>query len=369
MQGNIFINELNTLSIYDLLYYYYLVIYDSIYWSKSANFFYVELKNWFLNYLEVSIFFNYYDLSLYSAQWGEYLSLKMLPEAIIFLVTQSNLYYLNEYTMLAGMAQTSILKTALVSYNFTVFWLILNYSCGAYIAYYILVSNFFNSQILISLQNSLIWKLIYMFEGEEEVGAFDDLFTVVVLFLVVFGWFFLLSLWFVYIFQKQLILFGIGLCLLISFTLLTPTSVLIDLGVSFAAYVRGASSSASLIVECIFDIIGTLVVFTRFIVQNIRFLLIFFAYFELYEWIYSFNLYNNISLIFNENTATYLDFSINWLNSTFIWFFYYLSFLFLNIIAYLYYFVHLLILVFIQVSIYVIISFWLFFFFFTPHLT
>lgn len=52
-------------------------------------------------------------------------------------------------------------------------------------------------------------------------------------------------------------------------------------------YVRGAASSSNLIAEAFFDIIGVIIIFTRFIVQNIRFLLVFVAFFELFEWIFS----------------------------------------------------------------------------------
>jgi len=48
-------------------------------------------------------------------------------------------------------------------------------------------------------------------------------------------------------------------------------------------YVRGAANSSNLVVEAFFDIIGVIIIFTRFIVQNIRFLLVFVAFFEIFE--------------------------------------------------------------------------------------
>jgi hypothetical protein len=48
-------------------------------------------------------------------------------------------------------------------------------------------------------------------------------------------------------------------------------------------YLRGAGSSSNLVVEAFFDIIGVIIIFTRFVVQNIRFLLVFVAFFELFE--------------------------------------------------------------------------------------
>lgn len=62
-----------------------------------------------------------------------------------------------------------------------------------------------------------------------------------------------------------------------------PVRLLWDFGLAFGMYVRGAASSSNLVVEAFFDIIGVIIVFTRFVVQNIRFLLVFVAFFELFE--------------------------------------------------------------------------------------
>jgi hypothetical protein len=48
-------------------------------------------------------------------------------------------------------------------------------------------------------------------------------------------------------------------------------------------YVRGAASSKNLLVEAFFDIMGVIIIFTRFIVQNIRFVMVFAAYLEFFE--------------------------------------------------------------------------------------
>ncbi len=66
--------------------------------------------------------------------------------------------------------------------------------------------------------------------------------------------------------------------------LLIPIRLLWDFGLAFGMYVRGAASSSNLIVEAFFDTIGVIIIFTRFVVQNIRFLMVFVAFFELFEW-------------------------------------------------------------------------------------
>lgn len=62
-----------------------------------------------------------------------------------------------------------------------------------------------------------------------------------------------------------------------------PLNAFISYGVFFASYIRGSASSVNLISEAVFDIIGVVVVFSRFIIQNIRFVLVFMAFFELFE--------------------------------------------------------------------------------------
>lgn len=253
----------------------------------------------------------------------------------------------------------------LLNYNFIIVWTLLKYSLVAYFLVYTIVYGFFNTNILTSLQNSAISKFLHIVESEEELGSLDDSFTLIFLFLIVFGWFFFLSINSAYFFNNQLTLISIGVIVLISFILLTPLSTLLDFGISFTTYIRGASAGSNLLVECVFDIIGTLVVFTRFVVQNIRFVLIFFAYFELFEWTYNSTLIQNILGTLNLNIKISLETFVNLISLDATNFFLFFSLIITAIISYLYYLVHLLILIFVQVTIYLLISFWLFFFFYT----
>ena len=149
--------------------------------------------------------------------------------------------------------------------------------------------------------------------------------------------------------------------MLILFVLLLPFSVLLDFGISFTSYIRGAGAGTNIVVEVIFDLIGVLVVFTRFLVQNIRFVLIFAAYFELFEWIYASPFIELFNSFFTFSTISFGNF--DQLTATNI--FYTLSIMISGLVFYAYYFVHLLILLFIQLGAYFLISFWLFFFFYT----
>jgi hypothetical protein len=149
---------------------------------------------------------------------------------------------------------------------------------------------------------------------------------------------------------------------LISLLILTvPLNLFIDFGISYFAYIRGSASSTSLIKELLFDIISTFTVFIRFVIQNIRFLFIFSAIFELLEWVfannssffivtdfYSYNLFSNFSAVEYANSTK--NFNLLLVNTI------------MFVILYFYYSLHLIFLLLVQITIYIGISVWLFFF-------
>jgi hypothetical protein len=61
--------------------------------------------------------------------------------------------------------------------------------------------------------------------------------------------------------------------------------VLTSFGLAAGSYIRGVGKSGQIVFECLLDLIAMLVVFIRFLIQNIRFVLIFLAYFELFEFL------------------------------------------------------------------------------------
>lgn len=338
---------------------------DTLLYLNPAQLNSYELVGW-INKLLSDLFIIYNQILSFNELYVNTLNLNLTlytKNIISLLLFQS----LQNYSIDSINTELLILQQNLtienLTYNFIILWTIIKFSIIIYFIYYVLIYNYYNTNQLNNLQTSALAKLLHLIESEEELGSVDDAFTLIFLFIIVFGWFFALSLCFSYIFNSQLTLFGLATIILIFFILLTPFSTLIDFGIAFTSYIRGASSSANLFVECIFDIIGTLVVFTRFVVQNIRFVLIFFAYFELFEWVY-----NSIFLEFFLNYVTlnkkiYLEFNLYNLDVS--KFFMFFAYLITTIISYLYYLVHLLILVFVQTTIYMLISFWLFFFFYT----
>lgn len=195
--------------------------------------------------------------------------------------------------------------------------------------------------------------------GEQEYGSYDDykffVFFLVQMF-VWYCWVFFVGYTFSTQSESKLVLLTISVMLTI---LSIPVRLLWDFGLAFGMYVRGAASSSNLIVEAFFDIIGVIIIFTRFVVQNIRFLLVFVAFFELFEWVAT-TVETNYYLQLTNNTPAhsilYLDpqsiFSLllNTIKASFI---------------YLYHLLHLIIVSFMQIGVYLMVSFWLFFFLYT----
>lgn len=197
--------------------------------------------------------------------------------------------------------------------------------------------------------------------GEQEYGSYDDykffLFLLVQM-LVWYCWVIFIGYTFSLQSESKLVLLTVSVMITI---LLIPIRLLWDFGLAFGMYVRGAASSSNLVVEAFFDIIGVIIIFTRFIVQNIRFLLVFVAFFELFEWAgismdahYALNFTigtlpsaDLLTAIESKNLFTYIIISIK------------IGFI------YLYHLLHLIIVSFMQIGVYLMVSFWLFFFLYT----
>lgn len=234
-------------------------------------------------------------------------------------------------------------------FSFTMFFMLLT----------LLFTSRLTSSYTKSMCNFIHAKLVNFFDTEEELGSVEDFLIVLILFICLISWYFVIFL--LYLSNKiTTFYFATFSFFLISFFVLClPTSTLTDFGISFANYIRGAGNSTSLIIEIIYDLLATSIIFIRFIVQNIRFVLIFAAYIELFEWVY------------NSQTSSYFfgsfdsKFSILSSNLTNIHGVYIFSILVFDLVLYFYYTLHLLFILILQLAAYFLISFWLFFFFYT----
>ncbi len=64
-----------------------------------------------------------------------------------------------------------------------------------------------------------------------------------------------------------------------------PSGVIYTIGISFVQYIRGSARSTNLPFEVLLDAVSVSVILIRFFLQNIRFVFIFIAFFEYYEYI------------------------------------------------------------------------------------
>lgn len=197
--------------------------------------------------------------------------------------------------------------------------------------------------------------------GEQEYGAYDDFkFFLFILAQTLMWYCWVFFIGYIFSWQSETKLILLTLSVMISI-LMIPIRLIWDFGLSFGMYIRGAASSSNLIIEIFFDIIGIVIIFTRFIVQNIRFLMVFIAFFEIFEWSFS-SVDVNYILQFNLNVvkAINLHANLNFGNLV--------AFVVISLkisIIYLYHLLHLIIVSFMQIGVYLMVSFWLFFFLYT----
>ncbi len=201
----------------------------------------------------------------------------------------------------------------------------------------------------------------YLSELEGEFGALEDYLAYVFGLILLISWFYLFTVFTHYFSEKYLHALLIGWVSFILITLFIPGTTLFGFGLAFSSYVRGAGKSSFILAEILLDFIAVSVIFIRFFIQNIRFVLIFLAFFELFEFMYlqiSFELNDVFSSVLNYQTwcqGGYSQVTVGDFTVRIIW----------TAILYFYYVLHLTLLYLVQFAIYTLLSFWLFCFLFT----
>jgi len=265
------------------------------------------------------------------------------------------IYYLNYNYLNFFFFNLNITKNYFYLFNF--FTTFIKINIIIFVLYSIFFFKYLENYLKNFLTHNFLSKLTILNETEKEVGPVDDFIFFALLFITTISFFIFITIS-VIIFHNNFYIWVNASFALLSFLFLTlPTNLFFDYGISFVAYIKGSASSSNFLKELIFDIISTFTVFIRFIIQNIRFLFILLAIFELLEWVinntnnlFIINFINNNNFFVNSNIYNVTNNNIILVNSI------------LFIIAYFYYFLHLLFLLLVQITIYVGISAWLFFF-------
>lgn len=209
-------------------------------------------------------------------------------------------------------------------------------------------------------KDNFLANYVHLDDLEEEVGSIDDGAYYIIFFVLLIGWFYFFTIFARFIIVKhQLFILTIFMLILLS-GVVVPSALLGQMGLQFTQFVRGSGRSANVIFETILDAVAVSVIMIRFFVQNIRFVFIFLAFFELYEFILDLTLTNPLTA---NCRITWSD-AVAYLHqhgpATFIF-----IKLFVTWFQYLYYLGHLTILFMIQLGIYFVLSFWLYFFLYT----
>lgn len=121
-------------------------------------------------------------------------------------------------------------------------------------------------------------------ESEEEIASTEDLSLGLYLLVFMFGWYFYMNGAFILsnLPETAVIIYNApSLFYMIAFM---PLFLLYDFGIFFLSYLRGSSSTLSLMMELLYDYIAVAAFFIRLLVQNVRILLMIFVYFSFYEY-------------------------------------------------------------------------------------
>lgn len=122
-------------------------------------------------------------------------------------------------------------------------------------------------------------------EVDDEIGALDDVLIYGLMFLVIIAWFIFFTIFAIF-YVNNLTWFVMLLNFIFLTAILTPIFVLYSFGGAFPTFIRGVGRTTSVLMETFLDFVAIGVMISRFLIQNIRLLLIFTAFFELSEYIY-----------------------------------------------------------------------------------
>jgi len=196
-------------------------------------------------------------------------------------------------------------------------------------------------------------------ESEEEIASIDDTVVMLIVIFFIFGWFFLFNYLNILTYLGEVMFIFLFLPLLMYILFLIPVYLLFDYGMYFLSYLRGASSTSSLLMEFVYDCIAFLAFFIRLSVQNVRLLLITLTFFSLYEFILFFVNVNWFNSNF-ENLTTLISQS-NGYHASYYYFLYVVN----KVIYWIYELLHTFFVTIAQFVAFFAMVFWLFLFLYT----
>ena len=174
-----------------------------------------------------------------------------------------------------------------------------------FIIYYLLFTNKINAiyknEKLYDEYNSVI---NYLVESEKELGSLDDMLLGVSILICIYGWFFFGTVFLNFLTNSNINYIYCGFPLFLFIVLGMPTNMVWNYGIFYSTYLRGSSNTTLFFLEFMYDILATTIMYIRLFVQNVRFILMFFAFFECYEF------FNNVIFITKNYYSVNSNFSV-----------------------------------------------------------
>ena len=269
----------------------------------------------------------------------------------------ANFYWVCAYKKLFSYCNlpANFSKYSLTTYNtwffFTIMMFLISFiMCFCYFIMSNKLSKLFNSEKLYDDFNAVT---NYFVESEKELGSLDDLFFGVSILICIYGWFFYGTIFFNFFYNVSYSYLYLGFPFFLLVVLGMPFNMIFSYGLLFSVFLRGSSNTSIMFLEFMYDILATNIMFIRLIVQNVRFILMFFAFFECYEF------FLNTAFI----TKNFYYFTLNETNTNF----FFINFVnMLNFfIFYTYNICHLIYTIISHFFAYLILVFWFFSFLYT----
>lgn len=312
----------------------------------------------------------YLDLKSWLSQHGGFLYSSRLPNSFVsFLKSKVNFYLHEDY------------KYFLFNKSSPVYWYRAELNSIKYDSFFYISLTIFSFLSLLAIVwfidffsriNNKLFKnekifddyntnVNYLVESEKELGSLDDMFLGISIFICIYGWFFGANFIFYSLNYSESYFIYVGFPILLLIVLGMPFNMIWDYGLTFVTFLRGSSNTTIFSLEFMYDLLATAIMFIRLVVQNVRYLLMFFAFLEFFEFFASYSfLYEDM---FYSSDKTFFDF----MSTTNLASFFFNNFaqILTFSVLYIYNMAHLLYTVLSHFFAYLILVFWFFSFLYT----
>jgi len=333
---------------------------------KSIDYFMFEdtlLDFSYKSYIYLLILDHLIDLYFFLCKYFDFFEIKFVPSCDFihdYTYSRYNGFFRNYVNIddLPPAVQNGLCNTALfnvISFfeiSFVVLLLIIGLSCYLSFYYDTYGESFLDFDYLFSTSIVL---------SEKELGAVEDMLEFFSIIVFLFGWFFYVYGWSFFLTFNELSLVLLFAPLAWYALIFIPFCLIIDFSLMFASYLRGVSTTSSFFVESMFDYIAGFAYLLRTFVQNVRYTIMLFVCFGVYEIVILVQTPDIIHLLWHNQSILEIASKCRSSEQN-----YALIILSLNVVvSYAYELVHTFFVLGVQLTSFVVMVFWLFSFLYT----